>query len=89
MPTDYGMKDFLFGKTALEKAAGTNTQGGTQSSIPDNLANAARKIKAALPSTSQPAGLDMGKLAQDAADRALGKSPLSSTMTPVVKKTSK
>jgi len=79
---DWGIKDFLFGRGALSKAAGEK-QGGTQSSIPDDLANASRKVKSSLPSTSQPAGLDMGKLAQDAADRAQGKSPLSSTMTPV------
>jgi hypothetical protein len=85
MASDYGLKDFLFGAGPLKKAAG-DKQGSTQSSLPEDMANASRKIKASLPSTSQPSGIDMGKLAQDAADRALGKSPLSSTMTPVSKK---
>ena len=76
-----GLKDFLFGSGTLKKAAG-NDHDADDKKAP------------------QSAGLDMGKLAQDTADRAkstpslpqpsqTGKSPLSTTMTPLPKKAGK
>lgn len=75
-----GLKDFLFGSGTLKKAAGTDS---------DDKAK----------SQSQPAGIDIGKMAQEQADRtkivgapyplAPGKSPLSTTMTPIQKKAGK